>query len=64
MTQDTPSIHDFDFSLICEYFAALERQGPVNSAAAGLVTEQWHEAELYDRYKAYYGYAFFIAKKL
>lgn len=28
MTQDTPSIHDFDFSLICEYFAALERQGP------------------------------------
>lgn len=28
MTQDTPSIHDFDFSLICEYFAALDRQGP------------------------------------
>lgn len=28
MTQDTRSIHDFDFSLICEYFAALDRQGP------------------------------------
>ncbi len=28
MTQDTPSIHDFDFNLICEYFTALERQGP------------------------------------
>lgn len=25
---ETKTIHDFDFSLICEYFAALERQGP------------------------------------
>lgn len=23
-----PSIHDFDFNLICEYFAGVERQGP------------------------------------
>ncbi|KAF1079479.1 MAG: hypothetical protein GQF41_4231 [Candidatus Rifleibacterium amylolyticum] len=25
---DNKSIHDFDFSLICEYFAGVERQGP------------------------------------
>ncbi len=25
---DNKSIHDFDFSLICEYFAGIERQGP------------------------------------
>ena len=30
---DTPaSIHEFDFSLICEYFSALERQGPGSPA--------------------------------
>jgi len=25
---DNKSIHDFDFTLICEYFSSLERQGP------------------------------------
>lgn len=28
MEQEHPSIHDFDFTLICEYFSGLERQGP------------------------------------
>ncbi len=28
MSTNESSIHDFDFSLICEYFALLERQGP------------------------------------
>lgn len=28
MTEDNNSIHDFDFELICEYFAGVERQGP------------------------------------
>lgn len=28
MSNENSSIHDFDFSLICEYFASLERQGP------------------------------------
>lgn len=28
MKDDNKSIHDFDFDLICEYFTALERQGP------------------------------------
>lgn len=28
MSDTENSIHDFDFSLICEYFSALERQGP------------------------------------
>lgn len=28
MDDQTKSIHEFDFSLICEYFSMLERQGP------------------------------------
>lgn len=28
MSDDIPSIHEFDLSLICEYFADLDRQGP------------------------------------
>ena len=28
MSNDNKSIHDFDFSLICEYYASIERQGP------------------------------------
>lgn len=28
MSDETKSIHEFDFNLICEYFSALERQGP------------------------------------
>ena len=28
MSNDNKSIHEFDFSLICEYFSAIERQGP------------------------------------
>ena len=51
---DTPaSIHEFDFSLICEYFSALERQGPGSPAvtvqALGFVdrlTAQAHIADI------------------
>jgi SAM-dependent methyltransferase len=28
MTEENNSIHDFDFALVCEYFAGVERQGP------------------------------------
>lgn len=28
MSNENTSIHEFDFNLICEYFAAIERQGP------------------------------------
>jgi ubiquinone/menaquinone biosynthesis C-methylase UbiE len=28
MSNENSSIHDFDFSLICEYFSTIERQGP------------------------------------
>jgi len=28
MSKDNKSIHEFDFDLICEYFAGVERQGP------------------------------------
>lgn len=33
MNDNTPSINDFDFSLICEYFASIERQGPGSEEA-------------------------------
>lgn len=35
-----------------------------NQAAEGLVANERHEAQLYDKYKAYYGYAFYIGKKV
>jgi SAM-dependent methyltransferase len=35
-----------------------------NKAAEELVTNQRHEAELYNKYSKYYGYAFYIGKKL
>jgi hypothetical protein len=28
MDNETKSIHEFEFNLICEYFAGVERQGP------------------------------------
>jgi len=28
MSEETKSIHEFDFRLICEYFSSIERQGP------------------------------------
>jgi SAM-dependent methyltransferase len=28
MNDEQPSIHEFDFNLICEYFSSIERQGP------------------------------------
>jgi ubiquinone/menaquinone biosynthesis C-methylase UbiE len=35
-----------------------------NSAAAELIANQRHEAELYSRYKQFYGYVFYIGKKI
>lgn len=35
-----------------------------NKSAEDLVKNQRHEAELYDKYKEYYGYVFYIGKKL
>lgn len=35
-----------------------------NQAAKDLVDNQRHEAELYNKYKAYYGYVFYIGRKL
>lgn len=35
-----------------------------NTTAEGLVAYQQHEAQLYARYKAYYGYVFYIGRKI
>ncbi|MEE4607461.1 MAG: methyltransferase domain-containing protein [Desulfobacteraceae bacterium] len=37
---------------------------PGDQNAAELVENQRHEAELYDRYKAFYGYVFYIGRKI
>lgn len=37
---------------------------PDNEVAANLVANQRHEAEIYNKYKAHYGYVFFIAQKV
>lgn len=37
---------------------------PENQAASDLVDNMRHEALMYDMYKAYYGYVFFIGKKI
>jgi len=33
MSEKEHTIHDFDVSLICEYFSSMERQGPGSTEA-------------------------------
>ena len=40
------------------------RKYPGNKTAEEFIASQRHEAELYDKYKAYYGYMFYIGKKI
>jgi hypothetical protein len=108
---EEPIVNGFNFSLINEYFVALERQGPGspeatikalgfvgnlsdqsriadlgcgaggqtmvlarqetflkehagNKTAEAFVASMRREAELYAKYKQYYGYVFYIGKKL
>jgi hypothetical protein len=35
-----------------------------NKTAEEFITNQQHEAQLYYKYKAYYGYVFYIGKKI
>jgi len=35
-----------------------------NKAAEGFIANQRHESQLYNKYKAYYGYVFYIGKKI
>lgn len=53
MSNENKTIHDFDFSLICEYFSNVERQGPgspeITLKALGFIdnlTEESHIADL------------------
>lgn len=39
------------------------RRYPNNAVAKKIVDDQRHEAELYDKYKDYYGYVFYIGQK-
>lgn len=44
--------------------AAFLARHPGNQAAADLVASESHEAKLYQQYKAFYGYVFYIGKKI
>lgn len=52
MSNETKSIHEFDFSLICEYFSSMERQGPgspeVTVKALGFIDNLTDESRIAD----------------
>lgn len=52
MSTENKSIHEFDFSLICEYFASLERQGPgspeVTAKALGFIDNLTNDSRIAD----------------
>jgi SAM-dependent methyltransferase len=52
MSNETKSIHEFDFDLICEYFSSLERQGPgspeVTIKALGFIDNLTDESRIAD----------------
>ena len=52
MSNDLKSIHDFDFTMICNYFKLLERQGPgspeVTQKAVSFINELADEAKIAD----------------
>jgi len=52
MSEETKSIHEFDFKLICEYFSGMERQGPgspeVTNKALGFIDNLTNESKIAD----------------
>jgi ubiquinone/menaquinone biosynthesis C-methylase UbiE len=52
MSNENKSIHEFDFSLICEYFSGLERQGPgspeVTIKALSFIDNLTNESQIAD----------------
>ena len=52
MSNDLKSIHDFDFTMICNYFKLLERQGPgspeVTQKAVSFINELSDKARIAD----------------
>jgi SAM-dependent methyltransferase len=52
MSNENKSIHEFDFNLICEYFSAIERQGPgspeVTVKALSFIENLTHESQIAD----------------
>ncbi len=52
MSKENKTIHDFDLSLICEYYASVERQGPgspeITSKAAGFIDNISKESRIAD----------------
>ena len=52
MSNDFKSIHEFDFTLICNYFKALKRQGPgspeVTQKAVSFINELSDKARIAD----------------
>lgn len=55
---------DHFFAPQVELQKAFLREKGDNKAAADLVAEMRHEAVMYDKYKSFYGYVFYIGKKI
>ena len=52
MSNENKSIHDFDFNLICEYYATVERQGPgspeMTINALSFIDNLTHDSQIAD----------------
>ena len=52
MNNENKTIHDFDFSLICEYFSSMERQGPgspeITLKALSFIDNLPHQSQIAD----------------
>ena len=59
---ENKSIHEFDFTLICEYFSSIERQGPGSPEAT--IKALSFIGNLTNESKEFYGYVFYIGKKI
>lgn len=55
---------DHFYALQTEAQELFLKKYPGNKTAEELITNQRHEKQLYDKYKQYYGYVFYIGKKL
>lgn len=71
MNKEHEYIIDFDFQLIGNFFKLMEqvlenflKQYDYHNKAKSFVEYMQWEADLYNKYKEYYGYVFYIGQKI
>ncbi len=61
MSNENKTIHEFDFNFICDYFSTIL---PANYWTEHFFAPLIKVQELFlEKYKEFYGYVFYIAKK-